>query len=75
MSNYFSFTYKTRVLDLNNNIFSAKASDVEIAFAAKGYLLMQDNFNLYNVQKALNYTFKDPSLIKRAFVCQSKKSI
>ena len=35
---------------------------------------MQDNFNLYNVQKAIGYTFKDPSLIKTAFVCHTKKS-
>ncbi|MBE6610557.1 MAG: hypothetical protein E7634_07800 [Ruminococcaceae bacterium] len=35
---------------------------------------MQDNFNLYNVQKAVGYTFKDPALIKTAFVCHTKRS-
>lgn len=34
---------------------------------------MQDNFNLYNVQNALGYTFKDPTLIKKAFVYHSDK--
>jgi len=34
---------------------------------------MSDNFNLFNVQKALGYNFKDSALIKTAFVCNTDR--